>query len=454
MVITNGFRVYTAGSSSMVQNALLDCLSNPVTYTFVGGSVSGEKLTILGSSMSANQVIDNLTDITFSFSQQISINAEVPLEIKENDAIYAQSNNAVLSDDKMSVTYHFDNAALLLNHSYVISLPKGAVSSTANSNETNDVFNIPVVGNYVGLFNLKSCTPSPTEKTIFTTIEGIFDMPAGFQIYKKSEYALNLAAKLYKDEIAETNLVATLDGVYNDNKNGIIWTSNAVLEPNTQYVLYKPERDFRAYEVATDKFSYEWYNGEVLIVLNTPSIEEVGFPPIELGTPVIGKHDSGGTVLKNGDSVDYLDLIEIAPVDYFYKGKEGTSNFLLAEDTNKHTGYLYDITTGTTELIKEVFLSCVQRETTMFYYYVISVPLKSVFFEGHRYRFVIPENEFTILNPLYYNYVRTPEYSIEFDGSTPTEVSLLSCSVQEGEERSSLGNIAWTFKGKFELSND
>lgn len=298
MVITNGFRVYTAGSSSMVQNALLDCLSNPVTYTFVGGSVSGEKLTILGSSMSANQVIDNLTDITFSFSQQISINAEVPLEIKENDAIYAQSNNAVLSDDKMSVTYHFDNAALLLNHSYVISLPKGAVSSTANSNETNDVFNIPVVGNYVGLFNLKSCTPSPTEKTIFTTIEGIFDMPAGFQIYKKPEYALNLAAKLYKDEIAETNLVATLDGVYNDNKNGIIWTSNAVLEPNTQYVLYKPERDFRAYEVATDKFSYEWYNGEVLIVLNTPSIEEVGFPPIELGTPVIGKHDSGGTVLK------------------------------------------------------------------------------------------------------------------------------------------------------------
>lgn len=370
----------------------------------------------------------------------------------ENDAIYAQSTNVVLSDDKMSVTYYFDNIALLLNHSYVISLPTGAISSVNSTSETNDGFNIPVVGNYVGLFTVKSSTPSSTEKTIFSQIESIFDMPEGFQIYKKPEYALNLSAKLYEDEIADANLVATLDGVYNSNKNGINWTSNAVLKPDTKYILYKPEREFRAYEVSTDKFSNEWYNGEVMLTLYTPSIEEAGFPPMELGNPIIGKHDAGGTVLENGDSVDYLDLIEIAPVDYFYKGIDGNSKFRLDQDNNNHTGYLYDITSGIPELIKEISLYRETRETTMFYYGVISVYLKYTLYEGHKYRFVIPKDEFTILYPPYYNYVRTPEYSIEFNGSTPTKAELLTCTLKEGEERSSLGNVIWTFKGNFELN--
>lgn len=453
MVITNEFQVYKVGEAAKpLDNATFDCFTTPITYTFIGASASSEKLSITECTITANQVIDGLTDITFNFSQPVDINSGVFVEVLENDAIYAQSTNAVLSEDKMSVTYHFDKTPLLLNHSYVISLPKGAVSSASNASETNDGFNIPVVGNYVGLFTVKSSTPSSTEKAIFSKIEGIFDMPEGFQIYKKPEYALNLSAKLYEGEVAEANLVATLDGVYNDNRNGIIWTCNAVLKPDTEYILYKPEREFRAYEVATDKFTYEWYNGEVMLTLYTPSIEESGYPPIVLGDPVIGKHDAGGSVLKNGDAIGSIDLLEIAPVEIFYTGKDGESKFRLSEDTFKHTGYLYDITSGTPELIKGVSLNVVQRETSFYYYTVISAPLSSVFFEGHRYRFVIPKDEFTILYPPLYNYVRTPEYSIEFEGTTPTEARLVSSTLQDGEELSELGNVVWTFKGQFELN--
>lgn len=453
MVITNEFQVYKVGEYAIpVDNAEFNCFSNPLTYTFVGGTSSDEELAIVGTSIQNGQSIENLSYITFNFNQPITLTTNSSVEVKENDVVYATSINAVLSEDKTSVTYAFDNIPLYLNHSYIISLPIGAVSSAANTTETNKAFSISVAGNHVGLFMLKSSNPTSEERTVFSTIEGVFDMPDGLQIYKMPAYALNLNASLYKEEVAESNLVATLNGVYNNDKNGIIWSCSASLEPETKYVLYKPEREFRAYDPSTDKFSNEWYNGEVLIVLNTPSVEESGFPPMELGEPVIGKHDGGGEVLHNGDAVDYLDLIEIAPVEYFYKGKEGTNNFRLYHDTNKLTGYLYDITSGTPELIKEVSLSCVQRETTMFEYGVISVPLKSVFFEGHRYRFVIPQGEFTILYPLYFNYVRSPEYSIEFEGATPTEVELLGCTWQEGEERSSVGNVVWTFKGKFELN--
>lgn len=284
MVINNEFKAFTVGNAVPIANAVFDCFTNPVTYTFVGGVPSDDKVAILECSVSRNQSIETLSEIVFNFNQPITVNPDFPIQVKEGDVIYSSSKDYILSEDKTSVTYKFDNVPLLLNHSYVITLPNGAVSSVGDSSETNNVFNIPVTGNYVGYFNLISSTPTPEQKSIFTTIEGVFDMPEGFQIYKKPEYALNLSALLYKEEVSEANLVGKVDGVYNAEKNGIVWTNNFALDPSSTYILYKPARDFKAYEVSTDKFSNDLQNGEMQIVLNTPSVEESGLTAMEWGS--------------------------------------------------------------------------------------------------------------------------------------------------------------------------
>ncbi|MCM1429538.1 MAG: hypothetical protein NC097_07070 [Clostridium sp.] len=446
MVICNEFTAYLTGSSTKIST--VDFFTKPITYTFIGGNASSENLSIAGCSITASQSIDELTEITFNFTQPVSINQDVFVEVLENDKIYAKSTNFVLSDDRTAVTYYFDKIPLRLNHSYVISLPDGAVYSEDNTSNGNQAFTIPVTGTFVDYFKLKSSTPSSGDTSIFSTVDVIFDMPDGFQVYKKPEYALNLTASLFKEEIAEDNLVTNLEGSYNTNRNGIVWTNKTVLEPGTTYILYKPKGEFRAYELATDKFSSEWYNDEVLIVLNTPSIEESGISPIELENPVIGTYQYNGQnrTLNSGDKVASLSTIEfiVKNLKYSYNGELYSAGLVGSPKVQ-----IFDITDNGPVLLKEVSLLKQTRETTTDYYVVYPVNVNSNFFEGHRYRLVVPAGSLSAGPNLTSLYISNQEYAIEFEGSAPTSVELISCTIAENEELQEISAVEWKFKGDF-----
>lgn len=453
LVITNEFKVYTKdkGATSLA-NTTLSYFDSPYKCSFIGGKASNENLTLVGSSIQSGSDVERLSELTYTFNIPVNIASDTPLQIKEGDNIVAESENAFLSEDMLSVTYKFNDINLYLSHLYSISLPQGLIVSVDNPNLTNEAFDITFNGSSIIRCNLKYSSPTDGSCYIFDKIECVFDMPSNYIMYHDQSTIVNHKLYIYEDIIDEEHLQCALNGTVNSSQDGFTWSNTLSLKPGRTYICYIPEGQIRAYSTITNNYAKDCANAQVLIRVTTPSIEESGYPPIVLGDPVIGKHDAGGSVLKNGDAIGSIDLLEIAPVDIFYTGKDGESKFRLSEDTFKHTGYLYDITSGTPELIKEVSLNVVQRETSFYYYTVISAPLSSVFFEGHRYRFVIPRDEFTILYPPLYNYVRTPEYSIEFEGSTPTEARLVSSTLQDGEELSELGNVVWTFKGQFELN--
>lgn len=450
MVINNEFKVFTVGNAVPIANALFDCYTNPITYTFTGAAVSGEKLSVASCSVTANQSIDVLNEVTFTFSQPVSVNSANPLVVKENDEVYATSVDAVLSEDKTEVTYKFDNASLLNGHSYVILLPAGAVTSVSSS-ETNAEFNVAVTGSYVGHFELKSSVPTSEQKTIFSTVEGIFDMPTGFNIYVKPPYTLNLYGYLYKNEVSEENLVGRLNGEINSAKNGIIWTNTFSLDPEATYVLNKPAGEFRANDIATDKASNEWYNGEVNIILQTPSVAESGISKVEFKAPVIGKFEPNGETLNAGEKVSSIDRITFVPKElkYTYNGEKYPNTILDTPYLN-----LYEITDGTPVLLKSGNLSSSVQETTTEYYNVFYASLNSIFYEGHKYRLVLPSGSVTGGPTLIKKYSANEEVIIDFEGATPTTVELLSCSLADNAELSELSCIVWKFKGDFVKNPD
>ena len=449
MVICNEFEVYTKENGAKpYPNSLIDYFTNPITYTFIGGAVSTEKLNIASCSVSANQSIETLNEVIFTFSQPVSVNSANPLVVKENDVVFATSIDAVLSDDKATVTYKFDSVALLLDHSYVISLPDGAVSSDTNASDTNIAFNVPVTGTSVGHFLLVSSIPNAEQKTIFSTIEGIFDMPEGMQIYKGPESSLNLNGSLYKDTVAEENLVGMLNGESNSTNNGIVWTNRFALYPASTYVLYIPAGQFRARDIATGKLVNDWYNGEVNITLITPSVAESGIPKVEFQAPVLGVYNPKGenVALNDGDKIAEITTIDILQKNlrYSYNG-EYISGML----TGSRSIEIYDITEGDPVLVVSSELAPQQYETTTYYYSVDRAYVNSFFFEGRKYRFVIPAGTVTCSRKDLQNYAGNDEYAIEFEGASPTTVELVSCSLADNAEVSELSSVIWKFKGQF-----
>ena len=447
MVINNEFRAYASGSVASVSNTIFDCFNNPITYTFIGKEVSGEKLSVAGCSVTANQSIDVINDVVFAFSQPVSANTAIPLVVKENDVIYAKSVDAVLSEDKTAVIYKFDNVSLLNGHSYVISLPVGAVTSVSSS-ETNAEFNVPVTGCYVGHFELKSSMPTSAQKIVFSTVEGIFDMPEGMQILKGAGSSLNLDGTLYKGSVAEENLVGILKGESNSTQNGIVWTNTFSLEPESTYNLFIPADQFRARDIATGKLSDNWYNGEVNIILHTPSVEESGIPKVEFQAPVLGVYNANGSnvILNKGDKVSEITSIDILLKDlrYSYNGE-----YLSAMTTEPGLIEIFDITDGSPVLVNTYKLLSQQYETTTYYYTVRRAYVRSLFYEGRKYRLVIPAGTVTCAKKELQNYAGNEEYTVEFEGATPTTVKLISCSLEENAEVSELPCVTWDFKGQF-----
>lgn len=449
MVITNVFRVYTTeGGSVSINDALLDCFTTPLIYTFKGASYSAEKLTLTSCSIESGTKLKEVSEISYTFNHPISENINFPVSIYDGKTLIAQSIGSSLTQDKMTVTYEFDNVVLYTTHSYNVILHSGAVCLADNHLITNKEFITQIFGSGFIIFDIIDHIPSADQKVIFSSVEGIFNMPDGFEVYKKPEFYINFDATLYKDNLSTENYIGTLNGVYNDTKNGIVWTNIYSLMPESTYVIYKPEGEFQAYNIATNAPS-DWYNGEVNIILNTPSIEQSGIPPLVFQNPVNGQYEKTNTVLTPGSKVDYIGTFELALKDgnYEYEGKSYEVSF------NEGAKVLvYDITDGQETLVRECLISTRLAEPSSWEipnYKVWVAGVNTYFFEGHKYRLVIPAGTLSIGYKLIKYYAVNDEWSIELDGFVPTKVEVESCSLQNNAELSELANITWKFKGGF-----
>ena len=447
MVITNQFKVYTVEKgSAAISNSTLDYFKTPIVYEFIGGQASSESISITDCSLSPNQLLESVDNVAFTFNLPVTTNANNPLLIKEDDEIVAASTSTLISEDGLSVTYAFNNVLLYKNHSYSVVLPANAVNAVSNLNEGNKQFSVNVVGTSVEYFPLVSSTPEQNSSSIFSSVKAIFELPVGTEIYKKEGVKCNLSANLYKDSVSEENLIGSLNGV--GNGSSITWTNTYSLEPSSTYVVFVPKGQFPLYITSEGKYDYETGNGEVTIVLRTPSVAESGIPKVEFQAPVLGKYNDNGNnvTLSNGDKISEITTIDILQKDlrYSYDGE-----YLSAMITGNRSIEIYDITEGNPVLVQTSKLAATQYETVTYYYTVYRATVNTLFYEGRKYRLVIPAGTITCAKKALQNFAGNEEYTVDFVGGTPTTVELLDCSLKDNAELSELPIVTWDFKGQF-----
>lgn len=447
MVITNQFKVYTvAKGSSAISNSTYDCYKTPIVYEFIGGQASSESVSLTDCSLSPGQSLESIDNVKFNFNIPVTANNSNPVMIKEGDDIIATSLSSQVSEDGLCVTYLFDNVLLYKNHNYSVVLPANAVKAVSDDNKGNDQFTVNVSGISVQYFSFVTCSPEQNSTSIFSAIKAIFEVPAGFEIYKKEGVICNLSANLYKNSISEENLLGTLTGV--GNGNSVTWTNTFALEPSTTYIIFVPKGQFPLYITSDGKYNYETGNGEVNIVINTPTVEESGIPKVEFQAPVLGIYNDKGdnATLSNGDKVSDITTIDFLQKDlrYFYDGE-----YMGITCWDKNQIEIYDITNGTPVLVTKAKLSSQPYETTTFYWNLLRATVNSQFYEGHKYRLVVPSGTVSVGKKFLRYYAGNEEYTVDFEGTSPTIVELISCSVADNAELSEIPCVTWKFKGKF-----
>lgn len=446
LVITNEFKVYTKekGATSLA-NTTLSYFSSPLKYTFIGGKASSENLSLVNSSIQSGSNVDKLSELTYTFNIPITIASTTPLQVREGDNIIGESNNMSVSEDKLSVTYKFADIPLYLSHIYSIKLPDGVVASLDNPNMINDAFEVSFNGSSILAYKLKSSTPANGDCSIFDKIECVFDMPENYIIYDNIVTTVNHKIYIYENAIDESNLIGAINGTVNSSNDGFVWNNTFSLNPEKEYILHIPEGQIKAYSTIDNKYAKDCANEEVIIEVKTPSIAESGLPPMEFQAPVLGQHGKDAVFIP-GQKINKINTLEIALKDLKYD-YNGVKHIPRVSADSKY--YVYDITDGSNILLYEDKIFTQTRETTTSYYSVLKLNVDRTFFNGRKYKIVIPEGNVTISSDLIQNYVRNPEWSIEFEGSSPATVKLLSCTLQDNVELSALPVVIWEFEGEF-----
>lgn len=449
LVIRNTFAVFQSGKAPAKSDTKLDFSTTPLVLTFKGGAPSSEEIILQDISVSEDTKLEKLNEVFYTFNESISVNDNAKASILEGtETVCDSSSISVSSDDNKVLLVKFPEDMELLNgHSYKLLLPAGTVTLASNSSVTNNEVIVNIKGGSYKYFSAILISPKDGDKGLFDSATIVYTIPEGTSLVEEGVYS-DTSIKMFKGEISEENLFKTLYGSSVESNKGLKWSfSNISFEPSTEYILVREKGVGKLFK--DGKSLPEWTNEETEIRFSTPSVEEANLPQIEFGTPVIGTHNKG-TQFEDGMKLSSLFYLDVA--------SKGEYNFFLvspkAIEENRDHGYLYEITDSGDMLVKEFNVGVVSIDNVYDFYSAGRFTIDATFYEGKKYRIVIPSGIFTAGSVNTFNYVTNPELSYTVEGATPTEIKSKDCSIEEGSTVSRLYNVTWTFNGNLNIKED
>lgn len=449
IVIKNTFSVFESGKSTLKPATFLKFMDNPLVLTFTGGAASSAELILQNVSISEDSQLDTLSEISYTFNENISVVDNAKVSIMEgNETVYESTSVSVSSDNSKVLSVKFpEGVELLSSHNYKLMLPAGTVSLASDPSVVNKEFTVNIKGAGYKYYKAASVSPKDGDKGIFDSASIVYSLPTGAVLTHENIFS-DTSLQLYKGEISPDNLVTTLYGTSIENNTGFKWDlSDLSFEPSTDYTLLREAGKGKLFKDGTTLREYS--NEETKIHFFTPSFEEANLPQIEFGTPVIGTHNKGSQ-FQEGMKLASLNYLDVA-------SKGEYKSFLVSpkaiEEDRKH-GYLYEITDSGDVLVKEFNVGVVSIDNVYDYYSAGRFTVDATFYEGKKYRIVIPSGIYTAGSVNTFNYITNPELSYTVVGATPTEIKSKDCSIEEGSTVSRLYNVTWTFNGNINIIED
>lgn len=437
----------------------LKCNVTPIDLTFIGSSeVVSEKLKLETSSISNGESLKSIEDIILEFNSPITKLDDCRVSIIENGEDVYSSDNVEVKDN--SVTISFNNAILLKGHNYSLVVPDNSFSNlSGNSHNDKIVFDIKGDGHFP--LNVISVSSENNSTVLLSNLEIKFELPNG-AVFIEPSTATKYPAQLYQvSSDSESTLVSEILGELGDSDNCLKFPIDYELLPTTSYKLYIEDGVLvpRKYSATTNTYSRvnEYANSEFEFNFTTPSVENSHLDPIKFMGPalVVDRKE----LFNEDEPVENIEKLyfQLENNFYSYQGE----NLKLKFEKNKEFGdegydygFLYKVTDSGDVKIKDVPLGYAQRFTTDGdSYWAIAATINSRFYEGTKYKFVIPAGILTVNSTPLQNFLHNEEISIEFLGKADANLQLTCSSLREGERVSHISAVAFHSDQELTLVN-
>lgn len=470
VVITNRFALYKEGTTSMVNATILKCVDDPIVLTFVGGSTDKVQVALKESVPANNSTCDELSEIVLKFTDIVSLTNDSRFDILKDGVQYISFPLSKVEDDGKTILVKFDNPVSFdLSHTYTCRVQEGMIAHGSDKTVKNTEFTFTIFGNKTYIYPVTDKSLSISPNKLPSEFKISYDIPDGKTLLPHSSYTSTTFHMLY---IYVSNsdgelLVSKLQGKPLSDGKTLQWNfDNFAWMPDSKYKLVRHDTDdyyifdgsaSSLKECLLESTSYEF---------NTPSIQEVGFTPMEFTATTISSSDYASSKVYSADmKLSYLSTIQFGLKDKYYVLNGKNYNITVHPDLGDNRVItLYEVTdSGETALYKST-VNIIQKEDSKSYWNEFQTTANVSLYEGKKYKLVIPEGCLTVVQTSYgivtesdftkVNYIYNPEIVYTFEGTMPSSFKVNCCSVSDNASIGKLYNIVWEIEGMYNLSED
>lgn len=454
LALYNKFNV-TSPTLGGTAGTVLNCNKNPIILTFIGASASEDELVLQNSSITANETIVSLTNVSLGYNESIQVceGATNPYIVEEGNVYSTATLMNVDSEDATKLNITFNEVEFPVKRNFTLVLPEGSVCLASNESVKNDELRVPFIGGKYEYFEIGSITPENHSVSVPPAVNVIYNLPEGMEFRDDVYYT----GTLYKVNDGERELIQEIKNEVLNKGKDLRWTFKNEFIPEATYEFEIPKGTIFAY--VTDWSTITGYkkidtmsNDDILIRFTTPTVENANLPVMEFGDPRVALNQEDGDIFENGSAIYEMNGIAIPLKNkyYIYQG----SSVKLAQIDNGAVATMYKETEEGLVALKELPLTNTIRYTADDSYRVIYLAPQMRFYEGETYKLVIPAGVYTVNSEPLKAYVKNPELVYTYTGTAEGTLKLTCASIREGERLTTLSAIAYHTDQELVFTNE
>lgn len=443
------------GETNMWGTWMSDWLRDPLVLSYVAEKVT-DGVVLEDCTLINDRSLETPGDVTLKFNNDVTIDETKFVTLYDN---FAKKTIAQLplrkgADGDNFASVDFSGYHAYTGHTYTMTFPAGIVKNKADGTPNEEI-----TRTFKGARKVYAKAAKVTPENGSTGIFSAFSVEFGIEdpdvfVGREDGDPTSWWGTAYIGDISNGETDAyQFKGVENADGSGLDFTWGGIVQPGTTYNFVLPKGTKHLMRKIDGKTKSEpaFWNDELVITYKAPTLEESGIPRMDFETPYVG------SILKNvpfenGGKYDYIKTLELHE-----KGDQYEFNGVKASPSNPNPttvrGLLYDVTDGQEVLVNDFGMHGYSREIDLYNsHHIIELYLDQTFYEGKRYKIVVPARSLGGNTNTMRNYWINDELVYYVEGTKSTEIPIASTSLKEGDVTHEITHFAVGFPGEFVLS--
>lgn len=399
IIIKNRFELYEKGTPNRVSSTSLNCYNNPIILNFIGGQKSDHLVVVTESTLVNGDSCEELDEFTFKFFEPVVLSSNAKFDILKDGKPFFSTDITNVENDGLTIKIPFGNPLYFdYSHTYTCILPANSILNKEDRSVSNDEINIEFSGLKRYVLPIKSQEFILSDNKLPSCFRITLDLPEDRTLILPPTHSSAVfdMLYLYDPSVDENSPISSFSGKRLSDGKTIEWDlSSFIWTPDIKF-LVRNSAHFEIYDLSGDYFKeYQEYSIQTTSYeFTTPSVEEVGYTPMEFTATTIGSSDYAGSKVYSADmKLSYLSTIQFGLKDKYYvlngKNYNITGHPILGDG---RVITLYEVTDSGEKALYKSTVDIIQKEDSRSYWKEFRTTANVPLYEGKNTSLLFPRD--------------------------------------------------------------